>query len=119
VFSLAQPGKTIADLEAGIYAEIEKVKMGSIAAWEIEKAVNAEKRSFAAGLGSSLQRAILLGEYAAFWDDPKLINEYVDRVAKVTAADVQRVAKQYLVQTNRTVVITAPAKPTTAQQEQQ
>jgi predicted Zn-dependent peptidase len=108
VFSMAQTGKSIADLEAGIYAEIEKVKAGPIAAWEIEKAVNAEKRSFASGLGSSLQRAILLGEYAAFWDDPNLINTYVDRLAKVTAADVQRVARQYLVPTNRTVVITTP-----------
>ena len=102
------PGKTIADLEAAIYTEIEKVKAGPIAPWEIEKAVNSEKRSFAAGLASSLQRAVLLGEYALFWDDPNLINTYVDRMSKVTAEDVQRVAKQYLTQANRTVVITNP-----------
>ncbi len=108
VLSLALPGKTIAELEAAVYAEIEKVKAGPIAAWEIEKALNGAKRSFAAGLGSSLQRAILLGEYALFWDDPGLINTYVSRLGKVTAADVQRVARQYLVDTRRTVVITNP-----------
>ena len=111
VISILQPGKSIADLEAGIYAEINRVKTEPIAAWEIEKAISSEKRAFASGLGSSLQRAILLGEYAAFWDDPGLINTYVDRLSRVTAADVQRVAKQYLVANNRTVVITNPAKP--------
>jgi zinc protease len=110
------PGKAIADLEAGVYAEIERVKAGPIAAWEIEKAVNSEKRAFASGLGSSLQRAATLGEYALFWDDPNLINTYVDRMSKVTADDVQRVAKQYLTQTNRTVVITNP-KPASARPE--
>jgi predicted Zn-dependent peptidase len=117
VFSLAQPGRSVADLEAAIYAEIDRVKTQPIAAWEIEKAISSEKRSFASGLGSSLQRAIVLGEFAAFWDDPNLINTYVDRLSKVTAADVQRVAKQYLVQTNRTVVITNPAKPAAGEKE--
>jgi len=57
---------------------------------------------------STLSRAITLGRYALFWNDPNLINTYSDRIAKVTAADVQRVARQYLIPTNRTVVITNP-----------
>jgi predicted Zn-dependent peptidase len=118
VSSVALPGKSVADLEAGIYAEIEKVKTGTIAPWEIEKAANNEKRTFAAGLGSSLQRAILLGEYALFWDNPELINTYVDRLSKVTAADVQRVARQYLVPTTRTVVITNPKAASESKERQ-
>jgi zinc protease len=104
----ALPGKSIADLEKGIYAEIEKAKTGTIADWELEKARNNWKRNMAANLGSSLQRAISLGRYAAFWNDPNLINTYADRIGAVKAADVQRVAKQYLIDTNRTVVITTP-----------
>jgi predicted Zn-dependent peptidase len=94
------------------------VKTGPIAPWEIEKAINSERRNFAAGLGSSLQRAVLLGEYAAFWDDPNLINTYVDRLSKVTAADVQRVARQYLTPTTRTVVITSPKSTSGAEERQ-
>ena len=101
-------GKSIADLEQAIYAEIERVKTGPIADWEIEKARNTQKRQFVSGLGSSLQRAVLLGQYALFYNDPDLINTYTARLSKVTAADLQRVAKQYLVETNRTVVITNP-----------
>ena len=42
-----------------------------------------------------------------FYDDPDLLSKRQARIAKVTAADVQRVAKQYLVKTNRTVVVTS------------
>jgi predicted Zn-dependent peptidase len=108
VISTALPGKAIAEVEAAIHAEIEKLKAGPIADWEMEKALNAQRRAYVASLGSSLQRAVLLGQYALFWNDPNLINTYLDRIGKVTAADVQRVAKQYLTQANRTVVVTTP-----------
>ena len=101
-------GKSVADLESGIYAEVEKVKAGPIADWEIEKARNTQKRNYVSGLGSSLQRAVLLGEYALFWNDPNLVNTELDAISKVTIADVQRVARQYLTQANRSVVITNP-----------
>ena len=108
IISTALPNKTIPELEKAIDAEIEKIKTGPIQDWEIEKARNINKRSFVGGLGSSLNKAITLGQYALFADDPNLINTYLDRLNKVTAADVQRVAKQYFVATNRTVVITNP-----------
>ncbi|HEY7473413.1 MAG TPA: pitrilysin family protein [Vicinamibacterales bacterium] len=108
VGATALPGKSIADLEKGIYAEIEKIKTGTIEPWELEKARNNWKRSMANNLGSSLNRAISLGRYAAFWNDPNLINTYADRIVAVKPAEIQRVARQYFVETNRTVVITMP-----------
>ena len=110
--STALPGSNVADLEAAILAGVEQVKTAPIADWEMEKALNTQRRGFVSSLGSSLQRAILLGQYALFWNDPNRINTYLDRLEKVTAADVQRVAKQYLTQTNRTVVITRPKAAT-------
>jgi predicted Zn-dependent peptidase len=101
-------GKSVADLETAIYAEIEKVKTGPIADWEIEKARNTQRRSYVNGLGSSLQRAVLLGQYALFFDDPNLVNTRADRLAKVTTADVQRVARQFLTRANRNVIVTNP-----------
>ena len=47
----ALPGKNIADLEAAIYAEIDKLKTEPVAAWELEKARNNWKRSSVAALG--------------------------------------------------------------------
>ena len=49
-----------------------------------------------------------LGEDALFYNDPDRINTRADSIAKVTTADVQRVARQYLVKTGRTVIITMP-----------
>ena len=108
VVGMMQPGKSAADLEAAIDTEIEKLKTGPIADWEIEKARTGARSGFVNSVGSSLQRAILLSQYAMFYDKPDLINTRAESIAKVTAADVQRVARQYLVKTGRTVVTTGP-----------
>ena len=108
VVATVAPTKKPEDLEAAVYEEIEKVKSGPIADWEIEKAHNAMRRQQAQAVTSSLQRAIQLGEYALFYNDPNLINTRLDRVLKVAAADVQRVAKKYLTKENRSVLITMP-----------
>ena len=108
VVGMTQPGKSAADLEAAIDTEIEKLKTGPIADWEIEKARTGARSGFVNSVGSSLQRAVLLSQYAMFYDKPDLINTRAESIAKVTAADVQRVARQYLVKTGRTVVTTGP-----------
>ena len=108
VVGMTQPAKSVADLEAAIDIEIEKLKTGPIADWEIEKARTGARSGFVNSVGSSLQRAVLLSQYAMFYDKPDLINTRAESIAKVTAADVQRVARQYLVKTGRTVVTTAP-----------
>ena len=102
------PGKSPADVEAALLEEVEKVKTGPIEDWEIEKAHNNAIRQQAGAATSTLTRAIELGEYAAFYDNPELINSHKDRYQKVTAADIQRVARQYLTTDNRSVVITTP-----------
>jgi predicted Zn-dependent peptidase len=108
VVASVAPGKAVADVEAAVYEEIEKVKNGTIADWEIEKARASARSSFIGGLRSSLNRAITLSQYAIFYDDPGRINTRAERIAAVTAADVQRAARTYLTPENRTVVITNP-----------
>jgi zinc protease len=102
------PGKAVADLEVAIESEIDRVKTGPLQAWEMEKARNNARSQLVSSLGSALGRAVTLGQDALFYDDPDRINSTADRAAKVTPDDVQRVAKEYLVKTGRTVVITVP-----------
>jgi predicted Zn-dependent peptidase len=106
------PGKSAADTEAAVYEEIERVKTGAIAAWELEKARNNAKRAVVGTLTSSLQRALLLSQYALFHDNPDMINTRYQRVEAISTADLQRVAREYLTEANRTVVITVPKPPT-------
>jgi zinc protease len=105
---MAVPGKSPADVERAVEEEIEKIKNAPIADWEMEKARTAARASFVSSVQSTLSRAILLSQYALFHDDPDLINKRVEKIAAVTAQDVQRVARRYLTRENRTVVITSP-----------
>src|SRR3954469_18059005 len=82
-FATVAPGKKAEDVEAALYAEIDKVKTGPIADWEIEKAHNSARRSQAAQVTSTLNRAVQLGEYAMFFNDPNLINTRNDKILKV------------------------------------
>ena len=103
------------DVEKAIYEEIDRLKKEPIADWELQKAKNTTRRNFINGLQSSLSRAVTMGQYTVYYNEPDLINMRVDKVAAVTKEDVQRVANKYLIDTNRTVVITMPqakAKPT-------
>jgi zinc protease len=102
------PGASLDQLEQAIYSEVEGVKAGPIADTEIEKARNLAQRQFVRNLDTSLARARNLAEYALFFGDPGRINTRWDRLARLSAADVQRVAKQYLTADNRSVVITHP-----------
>jgi predicted Zn-dependent peptidase len=96
------------DVEAAVYDEISRLQKEPIADWELQKAKNGARRNFINGLQSSLAQANSIGQYAVYYGDPNLINTRLDKVSAVTKEDVQRVANKYLMQTNRTVVITVP-----------
>src|SRR5215210_3066805 len=111
-----RPGVKTQDVEAVLYQEIERLKKEPIADWELQKAKNTTRRNLINGLQSSLSRAVTIGQYTVYYDEPGLINARLDKVAAVTKEDVQRVANKYLVDSSRTVVITMPkpkAKPAT------
>jgi predicted Zn-dependent peptidase len=103
-------GSKPADVEAAIYAEIERIKKDGVADWEIQKAKNTTRRNYINSMQSSLSRAINLGVWTVYYNDPNLINTRLDKVTAVTKEDVQRVANKYLTAANRTVVITTPKK---------
>ncbi|MGI8741656.1 MAG: M16 family metallopeptidase [Bryobacteraceae bacterium] len=110
IIAKLRPGKTTGDAEPAIYDEISRLQTGPIADWELEKARNSLSLGFLGRMQSSLVRAISMGEYAAFYNDPGLINTRLDKISAVTTADVRRVANQYMKPTNRTVVITVPGQ---------
>ena len=62
-------------------------------------------------MGSTLGRAVYLSQDAIFYNQPDRFTHDFDRIAKVTAADVQRVAAKSLVPTNQRVVVSSPKAP--------
>lgn len=108
--AMVAPGKNPADVEAAIYEEIEKMKTAAVADWELQKAKNNTRRGFINGLQSSLNRAVQMGIYSVYYNDPNLMNTRLDKVNAVTAQQVQQVANKYLQPTNRVVIVTTPKK---------
>jgi zinc protease len=104
------PGKTAEEVERAVFAEVERVQKEPVTDRELQKAKNQIEAEFVFAQDSVSTLANLLGEYesAASW---KLLTTYLDGIRKVTAADVQRVAQQYLIPDNRTVAILVPTKP--------
>ena len=59
---------------------------------------------FALQLNNSESVAQTVGQFVALRRTPESMNRYYDEYAKLTPADIQRVAKKYLVEQGRTVV---------------
>src|SRR5258705_4383273 len=53
-------------------------------------------------------KALALGEAAVLLGDPARVNTDLERLQRVTAVDVQRVAKKYLTDSNRLVLYYLP-----------
>jgi zinc protease len=108
IFVSPRPGKDLAEVEKLVYEEVERIKNEPVADWEMEKVRAGLRRQSAQQLQSTLFRAILLSQYAVFYNDPDQINTRQEKLSRVTKEDIQRVARAYLKDTNRTVVITVP-----------
>jgi zinc protease len=104
-----RPGVKVEDLEKGIDDEIAAALKSGITAEELAKAKRQLLLQFIERRRSALRTAILIGDYTVYFNDPNLINTIQQKQAAVTTEQVNAVAKQFLVQDQRTVVITYPA----------
>lgn len=96
-------------MEAALDAEIVRIQTDGVTADELQIAQAQERVGEIGSLQTALGRASRLGLYAVLFHDPNRVNTLLPRLQAVSAADVQRVAKKYLVPANRSVVITLPA----------
>ena len=108
---------TVAEVEAAIYEELERLKREPLTERELQQILNRMEFEESRQMISNGGLARNLTEFEAVTGSWRYLIEHRQRVAKVTAADVQRVAKTYLTRENRIVgFITkkAPAPATTA-----
>ena len=102
------PGKDPAEVEKALEAEAEKIKANGVTKEELEKVFMQDRLNLIRQDQGTLGRAFIIANDAVCFHDANLINELVDKYRSVTAADIQRVAKQYITENNRSVVITVP-----------
>jgi predicted Zn-dependent peptidase len=94
---------TTAEVEAAIFEEVERLKSEAVSAEELEKVVHNLDADLVRSLRSNSGLASQLSFYQTVAGNWRYILQARDRIAAVTAADVQRVAGQYLTRANRTV----------------
>jgi zinc protease len=106
----AQPkaGVDPAAVEQAIYEELDKVKADAVTDEELEKAKNILLSEFYRNIKTISGRSNAIGTYEVFFGDYKKLFTAADDFAKVTKADVQRVARQYFTANNRTVATLVP-----------
>jgi zinc protease len=90
-----------------MFAQLERLAGGDITAEEVERATRRYLAERERTLTRSHEIAVELSEWAGA-GDWRLLFLQRDRVAKVTPEDVTRVARKYLIQSNRTVGIFVP-----------
>jgi len=109
-YARANQGVEAGRLEALIDEEIARVIAGGVTDAELQRAKNQTRARFIRSLQTAMGKAEAIQRYALFYGDPGAIRTAMDPYMAVTAADVQRVARQYLRPENRAVVITLPGR---------
>jgi len=107
LFCTVRQGQTAEAVEAALNAEVERMRAEPVSAAELAKAIKQARALFAYGAESVTNQGYWLGHTELF-DSFRWFDSYLDRLASVTVADVQRVAQQYLARTNRTVGVFVP-----------
>lgn len=103
-FAIASEGKSGAELERALLAELSLIQTKGVRAKELAKAKNQLISDAIQNLEDNDGKAIAVERSIAYEGDPTLVNTNVKRLQAVTAADVQRVMKKYLTDTNRVVI---------------
>ena len=98
---------TTAEVEAAIYAELERLKTEPVSAKELEKVLNNLDADLVRALRSNGGLASQLALYQTVAEDWRYALKARDKIAAVTPADIQRVAAEYFTKTNRTVATLA------------
>ena len=93
---IPRPESTLTELEAAVDAVLQKFMAEGPTAEELQKAKSGLELNFLRGLESNLGKAEQLNTGSVFFGDPGHLATDYQKTLAVTAADVKRVANQYL-----------------------
>ncbi len=109
IVSTARPGKTLEEIEKEINVEIERLKNEPPTQDEISRALNQIESQTIYGLQTVLGKADQLNGYATYLNKPDSFGAELEKLRKVTPADVQKAAKTYL--TDKRLVMSFVPRP--------
>lgn len=108
--AIASEGHTPAELEKALLAELQKIQENPVSAQELEKAKNQLITRTLQNRETNDGKAIAIEHAVAYDGDPNSVNSDIQKLQKVTAADIQKVMRKYFKDNNRVVIQYVQAK---------
>ena len=107
-FASVRPGQDVARAEDAFLGEIRRLRDEPVSAEELEKAKRSLEVGLIDSLGTSHALASRLGRETLTFGRVRPLDERLEAIRAVTAEDVQRVARTYLLPDRRNVVHVLP-----------
>lgn len=98
------------NLRQKIKNEIERLKNEKLSTHQLKKILNAFEIAYMDSFFHNKSLADMLSNYYLIWGNTKKFNNLIENYTSITPEDIQRVAKQYLIQQNCTTIIYHPEK---------
>jgi zinc protease len=118
-FAILQAGKTVEEAEKSLAEEAQRLIAEPVPQEELEKAKNQLVATQVFERQTVQDKGVAIGYASVILEDVARVDKDLAELQKVTAADVQRVAKAYFRPENRTVVHMLPAAMKPGAQEKQ
>lgn len=112
LFVVPNAGKSIEESEKATYAVLDKLTKEKVDAETLKRVKTNLRAGVIRGMNSNTGMAQAMAQAHVTYGSWKKLFQGLEDIDKVTAEDIQRVAKQYLTQRNRTVAFLT--KPTAA-----
>jgi len=113
-FAITTPGHTPAEITAAIGEELDKLKNQDVSPEELQSVKTRVKAQVLRALDNNAGLALELSLAQTEMGDWRELFRQIDRIDKVTAADIRRVANQTFVVSNRTIAYIDNSAPKTA-----
>jgi zinc protease len=102
-YALVSPGQKVEAVEEALNKEIKRLQAELPTDLELQRAKNQVEAARIFEQDSNFRHAMLLGQAETVGAGWRKVDQFLERIRSVTAKDVQRVARQYLIDDNRTV----------------
>ena len=101
-------GKTVAELETALIAQIELIKTSGVTQQELDRVKAAVIAADIYQRDSMFYQGMQIGQLETMGYSWRLLKEYPERLKAITSEQIQAVAKKYLVKDNMTVATLDP-----------
>ncbi len=108
VFCILSGKESPVGVRARIDKELMDIIVNGLGEAELARVKNRLRMAFLNQLDTNLDRALVLGRYKLYWDDPDAVNTELLKYDAVTNDMVREVAAKYLVPENRVILDVMP-----------